>query len=156
VNVFANEWDDAYPQRDGWRANYKRLGIGKLGMGLYELLPGQTQCPYHFHYGNDEILIVLGGRPTLRTPDGERQLEPGDVAQFPTGPGGAHQVVNRTDEAVRYVVAACHVSPEVVEHVDSGKVLAMAQTESPRGPRLWSVHRLEAEVDYFDGEEPKG
>jgi len=77
VNVFANEWDDAYPQRDGWRANYKRLGIGKLGMGLYELLPGQTQCPYHFHYGNDEILIVLAGRPTLRTPDGERQLEPG-------------------------------------------------------------------------------
>jgi uncharacterized cupin superfamily protein len=156
MNVFADDWDDPYPQDEGWRAHYKRLGVGKLGLGLYELLPGQTQCPYHFHYGNDEILIVLRGRPTLRTPDGERELEAGEVAHFPTGPSGAHQIVNRTDEAARYVVAASHVSPEVVEHVDSGKLLAMALTESPRGPRLWSVHRLDAEVDYLEGEEPKG
>jgi uncharacterized cupin superfamily protein len=153
MNVFADEWDDAYPQIDGWRSNYKRLGVGTLGMGLYELLPGQTQCPYHFHHGNDELLVVLRGRPTLRTPDGERELEPGDVARFPTGPDGAHQVVNRTDEPARYIVAAVHVSPEVVEHVDSGKVLAMARTE---GKPLWTIHRFGDAVDYFEGEEPKG
>ena len=153
MNVLADDWDDAYPQVEGWRSNYKRLGVGKLGLGLYELLPGQTQCPYHFHHGNDEALVVLSGRPTLRTPDGERELEPGDAAQFPTGPDGAHQVVNRTDEPARYVIAAVHVSPEVVEHVDSGKVLAMARTE---GKPLWTVHRSGDAVDYFDGEEPKG
>ena len=152
MNVLADDWDDAYPQVEGWRSNYKRLGVGKLGLGLYELLPGQTQCPYHFHHGNDEALVVLSGRPTLRTPDGERELEPGDAAQFPTGPDGAHQVVNRTDEPARYVIAAVHVSPEVVEHVDSGKVLAMARTE---GKPLWTVHRSGDAVDYFDGEEPK-
>jgi len=153
MNVFADEWDDAYPQIDGWHSNYKRLGVGKLGLGLYELLPGQTQCPYHFHHGNDEALVVLHGRPTLRTPEGERELEAGDIAQFPTGPAGAHQMVNRTDEPVRYIVAAVHVTPEVVEHVDSGKVLAMARTE---GKPLWTVHRFDDSVDYFDGEEPKG
>jgi uncharacterized cupin superfamily protein len=156
MNVFANEWDDAYPQVEGWRSNYKRLGVGNLGLGLYELLPQQTQCPYHLHYGNDEILIVLQGRPTLRTPDGEQQLEAGDVAQFPTGPKGAHQIVNRTDDPARYIIAACHVSPEVVEHVDSGKVLAMARAESPRGGPLWTVHRLDDAVDYFEGETPRG
>jgi uncharacterized cupin superfamily protein len=78
---------------------------------------------------------------------------PGDIAQFPTGPAGAHQLVNRTDEPVRYIIAAVHVTPEVVEHVDSGKVLAMAKTESRQ---LWTVHRLDAGVDYFEGEEPRG
>ncbi len=131
MNVFADDWDDAYPQIDGWHSNYKRLGVGKLGPGLYELLPGQTQCPYHFHHGNDEALVVLR----------------------PTGPAGAHQMVNRTDEPVRYIVAAVHVTPEVVEHVDSGKVLAMARTE---GKPLWTVHRFDDSVDYFEGEEPRG
>jgi uncharacterized cupin superfamily protein len=153
VNVFKDEWDDPFPTPEGWRQHYKRLGVGKLGLGLYELLPGQTQCPFHFHHGNDEALIVLSGRPMLRTPDGERQLEPGDVAQFPTGPGGAHQIVNRSNERARYVIAAVHVDPEIVEQVDSGKVLAMAKTE---GRPLRTIHRLDHEVDYFDGEEPTG
>jgi uncharacterized cupin superfamily protein len=151
MNVFADEWDNPYPQLKGWRSNYRRLGVGNLGLGLYELLPGQTQCPYHFHHGNDEALVVLAGQPTLRTPDGERRLEPGDVAQFPTGPDGAHQVVNGTGEPVRYLIAAVHVSPEVVEHGDSGKVLAMARTEDRP---LWTIHRFDDSVDYFDGEEP--
>jgi uncharacterized cupin superfamily protein len=152
MNVFADDWDDVpYPIPDGWRSHYKRLGVGKLGLGLYELLPGQTQCAYHFHHGNDELLVVLRGGPTLRTPAGERELSSGDVAQFPTGPPGAHQIVNRTDEPVRYLIAATHVDPEVVEHVDSGKVLAMAKSSGP----LWAVHRLDDNVDYIEGEEPR-
>ena len=152
MNVFADDWDDPYPTPEGWRSHYKRLGIGNLGLGLYELLPGQTQCPYHFHHGNDEALIVLSGRPTLRMPEGERQIEQCDVAQFPTGPKGAHQIVNRSDEPARYLVAAVHVDPEIVEHVDSGKVLAMAKTD---GRPLWTIHRFADEVDYMVGEEAK-
>jgi hypothetical protein len=56
---------------------------------------------------------------------------------------------------VRYVIAARHVTPEVVEHLDSGKVLAMAHSESQNGRPLWTVHRLDDAADYFDGEEPK-
>lgn len=152
MNVFADQWDDPYPTPDGWRSHYRRLGVGDLGLGLYELLPGQTQCPFHFHHGNDEALIVLSGRPTVRTPEGERELQPGDVVQFPRGPGGAHQMVNRSGEASRYVIAAVHVSPEIVEYPDSGKFAAMARTgEKP----FWTVHRLADEADYFDGEAPQ-
>jgi quercetin dioxygenase-like cupin family protein len=83
-NVFVDEWDDIYPPIDGWRSNAKRLVPPghKLGMSAFELLPGQTQCPYHFHHGNEELILVLQGRPTLRTPDGERDLQPGDVVHF--------------------------------------------------------------------------
>ena len=85
----------------------------------------------------------------VRSPAGERELEPGEVVFFPTGPEGAHQLLNRTDEPARYLVAASHVSPEVVEYPDSGKVLAASRL----GP-IWTMHRRENEVDYFDGEQP--
>jgi uncharacterized cupin superfamily protein len=156
-NAYADEWEDLYPQVEGWRSNVRRLVPpgNTLGMSAYELLPGQTQCPYHFHHGNEELILVLRGRPTLRTRDGEDELAPGDVVHFPKGAAGAHQVVNRTEEPARYVVADAHVSPELIEYPDSGKLAAMARTESQRGGPMWTVHRLDGEVDYFDGEQPR-
>ena len=157
-NAFEDEWEDIYPPIEGWRSNVRRLVPpgNTLGMSVYELLPHQTQCPYHFHHGNEELILVLRGRPTLRIPAAERELEPGDVVHFPRGAAGAHNVVNRTDEPVRYVVADAKVTPEIVEYPESGKLAAMARTESQHGSALWSVHRLGDEVDFFDGEEPKG
>ena len=158
MNVFADDWEDLFPPTEGWRSNVKRLVTPghMLGMSVYELLPGQTQCPYHFHHGNEELILVLRGRPALRTPEGERELGPGDVVHFPRGAPGAHQVINRTGDPVRYVIADAHVTPELVEYPDSGKLAAMARTESQRGGPLWTMHRLDAEVDYFEGEEPRG
>ena len=156
-NVFADEWEDLYPQIEGWRSNVRRLVPpgNTLGMSVYELLPRQTQCPYHFHHGNEELILVLRGRPTLRTPDGEQALEPGDVVHFPKGAAGAHHVLNRTEEPVRYVVADAKATPEIVEYPDSGKLAAMARTDSQGGAPLWTVHRLDGEVDFFDGEAPR-
>lgn len=157
VNVFADDWDDDPEPLEGWLQNWKQLVPPghDLGMSLYELPPGQTQCPYHFHHGNDELLIVLRGRPTVRTPEGERQLEPGDVVHFPKGPAGAHQVWNATGEPTRHVVASTKSSPEVCEYPDSGKLLAMARADSQRGKPLWTVHRLDDAVDYIEGERPQ-
>lgn len=150
MNVFADDWDETpYPTPPGWEQRTKALIPGGHGMGMrmYELPPGQRQAAYHFHHGNDEVLICLRGRPTVRTPEGERELEPGDVVFFPTGPDGAHAVYNRGEEPARYVIAARHESPEVVEYPDSGKLVAMS-----RNPPLWSIHRKADTADYFDGE----
>jgi uncharacterized cupin superfamily protein len=155
VNVFDDQWQEGYPQPEGWRANWKHVNAGMLAVGVYELLPGQTQCPYHFHHGNDELIVVLRGTPTLRTPDGERELQPGDAVPFPAGREGAHQMTNRTADPVRYLIAARHVTPEVVEYPDSGKLSAMAYSESQRGVPLSTWHRLDDSVEFFDGEEPR-
>lgn len=151
-NVFDDEWEEIYPPTEGWRSNVRRLVPRghTLGMSVIELLPGQTQTPYHFHHGNEELLLVVGGTPTLRTPDGERELKAGDVVFFPKGPEGAHQMVNRSDKPARYVVADSKVSPEIVEYPDSGKIASMS-----RETQLWTIHRLREAVDYFDDEQPR-
>jgi len=54
--------------------------------------------PYHLHHANEEWLVVLRGRPPLRTPEGECELAEGDVGCFPRGRAGAHLVRNATEE----------------------------------------------------------
>ena len=67
---------------------------------------------------------MLGGAPTLRTPEGEQVLKEGDVACFPRGKDGAHQIINRTASPVRVLMLSSRVAPDIVEYVDSGKVYA--------------------------------
>ena len=110
-----NLFDDA-PQRFG-----EALGANLWGGTLYELAPGE-HLPYHWHYGEEEYVIAVAGRPTLRTADGERQLEPWDVAVFPRGEQGVHQLRNDSAEPVRFVMFATRSDPEVCVYPDEGRV----------------------------------
>ena len=143
TTVFGNEWDAIDDWTGGGAKSRRLVDRGpQLGASLYELGPGNSVA-YHFHHGSEELLIVLRGRPTLRTPAGERQLAEGEVVHFPVGPGGAHGLRNDTDAPVRYVVAGIRVSPEVAEYPDHKAITAQARTDSQTGERLWLIHELE-------------
>jgi uncharacterized cupin superfamily protein len=138
-----NIWTDSWEWDNDWSgggAQAKRLPRGDaVGATLYELEPGDFVV-YHFHHGQEELLIVLRGRPTLRTSGGERQLAEGDVVHFRVGPDGAHAMKNDTDARVRYVMASSRSAPEVVEYPDLKKITAQAPTASQTGERLWLIH----------------
>ena len=108
-NLYGDEWDRT-EDRAGWRSKDgwvgARLDAELLGGSLYELEAGDRLWPYHLHHANEEWLIVVRGRPTLRSPDGEQDLAEGDVVVFPRGKSGAHQVSNRTSEPVRVLMAS--------------------------------------------------
>ena len=67
----------------GYETPYARvgpaIGASALGLTVYDLATGQSVCPYHYELGCEEWLFVLLGRPTLRDPDGEHELEQGDL-----------------------------------------------------------------------------
>jgi uncharacterized cupin superfamily protein len=65
---------------------------------------------------------VLVGRPTLRTPDGEREVEPWDCAFFPGDESGAHKLTNRSDETARVAVWSTKGDPGASVYPDSNKV----------------------------------
>jgi uncharacterized cupin superfamily protein len=123
-----------------------RLAGEKLGASLYELEPGQRTFPYHYELGHDELLLVVHGRPTLREPDGERELQPGDCVLFPTGTHGAHEVINRTDETVRVLIASNFAVPRGAVQLDSDKI--MIRWGAQPDESLW--FRRDDAADYWD------
>jgi uncharacterized cupin superfamily protein len=127
VNVLhPARWDADFPEIGvrAFRAG-AAAGATKLGATLYELAPGGAVSPYHVHLANEELLVVLEGRPSIRTPAGVRALAPGDVVSFPTGPDGAHRVFNTSEEPARVLIASTAIYPEVAQHPDTGSWLTI-------------------------------
>ncbi len=127
VSIWTDEWDDAEDWSGGGAKSRALVPRGAfLGATVYELDPGAFAI-YHAHHGSEELLLVLRGRPTLRTPAGERALDEGEVVSFRPGPEGAHGLRNETDEPVRYVMAGTRVSPEVVDYPDLNQLTAQSR-----------------------------
>lgn len=141
---------------DGFKALRARIGqeVGteRLGLSLWEVAPGQAAYPYHYHLTEEELVIVLAGRPTVRTPAGSRELEEGEIVSFPRGEGGAHQIVNRSSTTVRFLAVSTNGDPDIVLYPDSGKLGAAERL--PQGGGLLAFFRVDDAVDYYDGEEP--
>ena len=143
-----NAWtEDLVDLGGGVRAaRLTRTEGSQLVAGVWELDPGASVV-FHLHHGTEEYLLVLRGELTLRTPDGERQLRDGDVAHFPKGREGAHGTRNDGDDVVRYLVAAHHSTPEVIEYPDTGIVVVGAKTPSQDGQPLELAFRAADAVD---------
>jgi uncharacterized cupin superfamily protein len=132
----------------------RQAGAERLGVSLWEVQPGEAAYPYHAHLTEEELLIVLEGRPALRTPSGWRELEQGEVVSFLRGERGAHQIVNRSDSVVRFLAFSTNGEPDIVLQLDSGKVGAFERRPEGGGLRMW--FRREDQVDYYEGESAPG
>jgi uncharacterized cupin superfamily protein len=136
---------------DGFRSGLfrfgKLIGMRKLGASVYELPPGQAICPYHYEYGEEEALLVLEGRPTLRHPGGSEVLEQWDAVAFPEGPDGAHAVRNETSDTVRVLMFSTISIPGATVYPDSDKIGIWTGNKDDDA----MVHRT-SKVDYFAGE----
>jgi uncharacterized cupin superfamily protein len=136
ANVFEPHWDEEQDRPPfSWRRARlgRQAGSDRLGASLFELPPGSSSFPLHIHYANEELLVVVSGQPVLRTLDGERQLEEGDLVAFPVGRTGAHRIDNRGEQPARVLIVSTMLAPEINEYPDSGKV--WARTFPPGGSR---------------------
>jgi uncharacterized cupin superfamily protein len=134
--------EEGFPQRFVVRevSGRERSADDLIGCALYEVEPGKQLWPYHFHYGNEEWVVVVSGTPTVRTPDGQRELRAGDVVAFAQGEDGAHTFYNRSPEPARILFFSTLRRGSVV-YPDSDKV----------GAGGLYFRRSDA-VDYWDGE----
>jgi uncharacterized cupin superfamily protein len=141
-NLFEPDWDaesDNPPFR--WRRARlgRQAGSRELGASLFELPAGAATFPLHAHYANEELLIVLAGRPTLTGLDGvTRELAPGELVACPAGREGAHRLDNHGDEPVRVLIVSTMKSPEINEMLESGTfwVRDYAPGLTPEAPGL--------------------
>ena len=123
------------------------LGTELIGCSLWELPPGEAAYPYHFHYADEELILVLRGRPTLRTPQGTR--ERARARRWASRSARRARCGNDTDEDVTFVAISSSGRPDVVVYPDSNKI---GVGSPPRGGGLREFFRREGAVDYWDRE----
>jgi uncharacterized cupin superfamily protein len=136
----SNVWDEV-PDWGGVGA--RRLDRPEecaLGASVWELHPGGENW-YHLHHGSEEMVVVLRGTPTLRTPDGERVLAEGDVVAFPRGAAGAKGLRNESDAPARVLIVSTNTDPDVTEYPDTEKLGYVV------GGRL-HIHRAADEIEH--------
>jgi uncharacterized cupin superfamily protein len=150
-NIADPELESREDNPDGFRSRGVKLGppLGaeELGASLYLLEPGQAVCPYHYEHGDEEWLLVLEGRPSVRHPDGTDVLEPWDIVCFPRGPEGAHQVRNDGDQTARVLMFSTVVYPTATVYPDSDKVGVYTGDKSDD-----LIVKRSSGVDYYEGE----
>jgi uncharacterized cupin superfamily protein len=149
-NLFAAELEHDADDPDGYHAGYVKLGppLGAemLAGTIYELPPGQSNCPYHYE-SDEEWLLVLEGKLTVRHPEGEDELDRGDLVCFPAGSEGAHKLTNRGEENVKMLLVSTRRMPAVAVYPDSDKIGVFTE-----GRRDDVMVRRQSAVDYWDGE----
>jgi len=155
VNIASPAFSDSADDPDGFRSRGMRIGphvgAANTGISVYELPPGQAICPYHYENPEEEWLLVLEGRPTLRHPGGEDLLEPWDVVFFPSGRDGAHAVRNNTDSPVRVLMFSDRSNVAASVYPDSDKIAIWAGNERDN-----LIVRRASGVGYWDGETGDG
>jgi uncharacterized cupin superfamily protein len=143
-------------EQEGFRSRRlrlgKRAGAERLGLSLWEVPVGEAAYPYHFHLGEEEMLVVLEGNGRLRTPSGWRDLSEGEVISFAAGEAGAHQVICDGPAALRFLAISTSAGPDIVVYPDSNKIGAFERR--PDGGGVWELHDRTAAVDYWTGETP--
>lgn len=131
-----------------------RLAIGtaaaKLGASIDTVAPGMRACPYHFHYAQEEMFVVIEGAGTLRVAGEMVPLRAGDVVFIPPGPDYPHQIINTSDAPLKYLSISTQDMPEICEYPDSGKYLATAAVDGRRV--ITGIQRVANNLDYWEGE----
>lgn len=130
-------------------------GGQRVGCNWFEVPPGRTAFPRHWHAGVEEVIFVLQGRGTLRIGDEQLEVAPGDYVTLPIGPEHAHQLLNSGDEPLCYLCLSSKAPADVVGYPDSDKISAQASPSPNYLDQPWvrAVFRADSAVGYYEGEE---
>lgn len=141
----------------------KRLGAlsggQSLGCSWFEIEPGRTSFPHHFHCANEEAIFILDGRGEMRINENSVTVEKNDYIAFPVGPEHSHSLKNIGTTPLRYLCFSTLIPTEVVGYPDSKKVAAVGSKDISKGifstPDVWIrlLVKEQVSVDYYDGEE---
>lgn len=115
-------------------------------ISLYEIPPGKSAYPYHYHTKNEEAFYIISGSGTLRTPSGDKPVSAGNLLFFPANEKGAHKLMNTSaDENLVYLDFGTRNDIDPVFYPDSGKIGLW-------GKNINMLFKTNNRTDYYDGE----
>jgi uncharacterized cupin superfamily protein len=152
-------------QQDQGSFGFRRRRLGSaaagraIGCSYFEVAPGKTAFPFHFHSAFEEVLFLIEGTGTLRLGKDAIAVRAGDYVALPPGPETAHQLTNTGAATLRYLALAGSATPmtlDVVGYPDSKKVGFAAGVDPAKGLRsgwlMKMVKESQPDAGYFDDE----
>ena len=94
------------------------FNLTQFGVNLVTIPPSAWSSQRHWHSKEDEFILILEGRPTLVTDEGETELSPGMCTGFPAGSSNGHHLINNTDADVVYVEVGSRYDADDVTYSD--------------------------------------
>lgn len=142
-------WEE-YSHGERFGVRFQQLGeFGggtHIGVGIEVLEPGRQAYPAHYHMLEEEHLLILEGKATLRLGARSYALAAGDYACFPAGQKAGHALLNEGTEPCRYLIIGERNPHDVIFHTDSGRVNVRLAGEG---------YRKASTMDYWEGEESR-
>lgn len=149
--------------KGGFGSTRRRLaaetGNVALGCSHFEVAPGKTAFPFHFHSAYEEALYILDGTGTLRIGSDEVKVRAGDYVAFPPGPNAAHALTNDGASTLRYLALSSPATPatiDVLGYPDSKKVAFAAGIDATKGIRSAWIFKMirqdQPSLDYYEDE----
>jgi len=132
------------------------LGLEGIGCRYFEVKPGRRAFPFHNHLGNDELFIVTEGKGIYRYGDKTIEISAGSGwGATRGGREGAHQIINNSDEVLKYLAISTKNDPDICEYPDSDKILAFSIKPGKdfESAYMKYIGLMENQVNYFHGEE---
>ncbi len=124
-----------------------RIGAQKLGYNITRVPAGKRAFPFHNHAANEEMFYILEGSGEIRMGTDQFPIKAGDFIATPAGPGieNAHQIINTSNEELKYLAVATKIYPEIAEYPDSKKFGVLSDT-------FRFIGKAEDSLSYWEGE----
>lgn len=136
-------------EHDGYeyyRRDFVRGYDNQSMTSIYEIPPMKSAYPYHYHHKNEETYYIISGEGMLKTPEGERKVQTGDLLFFPANADGAHKLTNTSQtEMLVYIDFDTNNDVDVAVYPDSHKIGVW-------GKGVNKVYNEDDYVDYYEGE----
>lgn len=138
---------NVHPNYEYYKKDFIPRGYAdKTMVSIYEIPPGKSAYPYHYHLKNEETFYIIRGEGLLKTPQGEKAVSAGDLIFFPANEAGAHKLTNTSPaENLVYIDFDVIHDMDVTVYPDSKKIAIW-------GKDVNKVYPLDASVDYYEGE----
>jgi uncharacterized cupin superfamily protein len=131
-------------------------GAAALGCGYFEVPPGRSAFPNHYHCANEEGVFILEGQAEARIGKDTVIVGQGDYIAYPVGPEFSHSIKNTGTIPLKYLCLSTMLPTEVVGYPDSKKLAAVGCADPKTGvlgAKVRFIIKEQPSVDYYEGEE---
>ncbi len=153
--VFVTKKEELEPAHVGAHPAYEfdrrevlpRNGGNQCAVIFYDIAPGKSNYPFHYHTASEEIFYIISGNGVVETNEGDIPVSAGSVIVCPAGEEGAHRITNRSEsEPLSYIDIDVVPATDMAVYPKTGKIGVFTRD----GFAKW--YKKDGDVKYYEGE----